>query len=122
MAPAWLQKGATWPTPRKVLALSALFLAFPLVFLIHMYTSSEFASPDILKLKTPGHSQIPPSAESIVSAVTNATLGVRDSPSFLSPALPRCCLFLLLWRLTPRSSLFTMPTQSSELGGAQTAA
>lgn len=93
MTPAWLQKGAAWPTPRKIVGLSALFLAFPSVFLIHMYTSSELASPEILRLKTPEHFQIPPSAESIVSAVTNATLGVSGSYLLLSflPSLSLSC-------------------------------
>lgn len=89
----WIRKATDWAKRRGIVALSAVFLLVPIILMYRAYSTSDVEAPKTWRPDRMKPMQVPASAQSVVSAVTNATLGVSDLFLFLTlPGFLCCCL------------------------------
>lgn len=94
MASTWIGKAADWTKRRGLVGLSAVFLLVPIILMYRAYSTSDVEAPKTWRPDRMSPVQVPASAQSVVSAVTNATLGVSVifPPSLFLSAPPHCLL------------------------------
>ncbi|KAK7921473.1 hypothetical protein PG985_009495 [Apiospora marii] len=78
MASTWIGKAADWTKRRGLVALSAVFLLVPIILMYRAYSTSDVEAPKTWRPDRMSPVQVPASAQSVVSAVTNATLGFEQ--------------------------------------------
>ncbi|KAK8007345.1 hypothetical protein PG989_001335 [Apiospora arundinis] len=71
----WIRKATEWSRLRGLVALSAVFLLCPIILMYRAYSTSDAESPKAWKADVLKSVQVPASAPSVISAVTNETLG-----------------------------------------------
>ncbi|KAK8133599.1 hypothetical protein PG984_005611 [Apiospora sp. TS-2023a] len=78
MASTWIRKATDWARRRGLVALSTVFLLVPIILMYRAYSTSDVEAPKTWRPDRMKPVQVPASPQSVVSAVTNATLGFEQ--------------------------------------------